>query len=66
MLNISDFGISQNILCYFGVNHYFITSGKTGYILTVATLDEDGDARTETYNCSSVSSAIATIEEMEA
>lgn len=52
---------------YYGANHYNITEDRTGYAVHVITLDDNGDATPgPTYAASSLSTAFAIIEQMEA
>jgi hypothetical protein len=52
---------------YYGADHYHITQDRTGYAVHVEMLDEDGNATPgETYAASSLSTAIAVIERLEA
>lgn len=52
---------------YYGADHYHITQDCTGYAVHVTTLNDDGDATPgQTYAASSLSTAIAIIEQMEA
>ena len=52
---------------YYGANHYHITQDRTGYAVHVTTLDDNGDAIPgPTYAASSLSTAIAIIERLEA
>ena len=52
---------------YYGADHYHITKDRTGYAVHVTTLDDNGDAITgPTYAASSLSTAIAIIERLEA
>lgn len=52
---------------YYGFNHYNITQDRTGYAVHIITLDDNGDATSgPTYAASSLSTAIAIIEQMEA
>ena len=52
---------------YYGADHYHITHDRTGYAVHVTTLDDNGDAAPgPTYAASSLSTAIAIIERLEA
>lgn len=52
---------------YYGANHYHITQDRTSYAVHVTTLDDNGDATPGmTYAASSLSTAIAIIERLEA
>ena len=52
---------------YYGMNHYHITQDRTGYAVHVEALDENGNATPgETYAASSLSTALAIIERLEA
>ena len=54
-------------LHYYGADHYHITQDRTGYAVHVTTLDDNGNATPgETYAASTLSTAIAIIERMEA
>ena len=66
MLNISCFEImtdteDSSVMCYFGENHYVIYQDNGYYTLSVRRLDETE----ETFGCSSLSVAIASIEALE-
>ena len=66
-MDLSCFTADIEGLNYFGANHYNITQDRTGYAVHVTALDEDGNATPgETYAASSLSTAIAIIERMEA
>ena len=52
---------------YYGADHYHITQDRTGYAVHVEKMDDDGNATPgETYAASSLSTAIAIIERLEA
>lgn len=54
-------------LHYYGEDHYDITQDRTGYAVHVTTMDDNGNATTgPTYAASSISTAIAIIERLEA
>lgn len=54
-------------LHYYGANHYHITQDRTGYAVQIEMLDEDGNATSgPTYAASSLSTAVAIIERLEA
>lgn len=66
MLDIRNFEImadteDSSVMCYFGENHYVIYQDNGYYTLSVRRLDE----MEETYGCSSLSVAIASIEALE-
>lgn len=66
MLNISSFEImtdteDSSVMCYFGENHYVIYQDNGYYTLSVRRLDETE----ETFGCSSLHVAIASIEALE-
>ena len=74
MLNIYDFEVSRyadgsSIMSYYGENTgdmYHIHIDGTSYVVDVETLDENGEAKEgPRFIASSLSSAIATIEEQE-
>lgn len=52
---------------YYGAGHYHITQDRTGYAVYVTTLDDNGNATPgPTYAASSLSTAVAIIERLEA
>lgn len=67
MLDLECFATAPQALHYYGANHYHITQNRTGYAVHVETLDDDGNATPgETYAASSMSTALAIIERLEA
>lgn len=67
MLNLTNIHRLDDVLLYESSRMYWITQDDTGYAVTVEDLDEDGEAYTvETYAASSLSTAIAIIERLEA
>ena len=67
MLYISFFDVDPEGLHYYGYNHYTVTQDGYAYAVHVETLDEDGNATPgDTYATSSLSTAIQTIENLEA
>lgn len=52
---------------YYGADHYNITQDRTGYAVHVTTLDDNGNATPgPTYAASSLSTALAIVERLEA
>lgn len=70
MLDIINFDIIDNMLYYIGSNEYIITTPdrtRRNYSVSVTALDEDGEPYTVgTYAASTLSTAIAIVERMEA
>ena len=66
-MDLSLFVADIEGLHYYGADHYHITHDRTGYAVYVEMLDEDGNATPgETYAASTLSTAIAIIERLEA
>ena len=67
MLDLSCFDSDVNGLHYYGADHYHITLENGAYAIAIDRMDENGDAimGQEKHICSTLSSAIATIEAME-
>lgn len=67
MLDIKNFDRYDSFLVYCGFNHYIISKDGRDYVIDVRTLDKYGEVQEgPRYIASSLSSAIATIEEQEA
>ena len=67
MLNLTNLHRIDDILLYEASRMYWIAQDDTGYSVTVEDIDESGDAYTvETYAASSLSTAVAIIERLEA
>ena len=71
MLDIRSFVVSESkaykCLRYYGSKHYYIFDSGNYYTLVVAEILSNGEEKKEAekYNCSSLSSAIASIEALE-
>ena len=71
MLDIRSFVVSESkaykCLRYYGSKHYYIYDSGNYYTLVVAEILSNGEEKEETekYACSSLSSAIASIEALE-
>jgi hypothetical protein len=67
MLDLDCFSTTPEAIEYYGASHYIITQDRTGYAVHVTTLNGNGDAVPgPTYAASSLSTAIAIIERLEA
>ena len=68
MLDITSFVVVDNMLVYHGANRYHIFDRGNYYRVIVEIMDKDQETviNEERFSCSSLSSAIAQIEEMEA
>ena len=66
-MDLSCFVADIEGLHYYGADHYHITQDRTGYAVHVTTLDDNGDATPgPTYAASTISTAFAIIERLEA
>lgn len=66
-MDLSCFDADIEGLHYYGACHYHITQDRTGYAVHVEMLDDYGNATTgPTYAASTLSTAIAIIERLEA
>ena len=65
MLDLSMFDVLGSVLFYESERHYFISKDDCGYVLRIETLDDNFDISVESYACSSLSVAVASIEALE-
>ena len=66
-MDLSLFVADIEGLHYYGADHYHITHDRTGYAVHVTTMYDNGNATPgPTYAASSLSTAIAVIERLEA